>query len=459
MSTVVSDVEMAERAVLGACLLGGTKIVDEVGDVLTAGDFASSRHAQAFVALQRIVDAGQSVDEMTLAQHMITLQGSGAEVAERKAGDVDALGPVLDWVMEMSAGTMAVNGVMHWARGVKGSSKIRRFGAQVQRIAREVQGLDIRIAQKAGDYIDQAIDTLISYGDERNSIIDTTASQVAKSIVEQVRRRSSGDHTPSGPSTGFNELDNLIGPLDPQTLLLLGAASGMGKTALAVAMASNVCREGSVTLYVTLEVQADQVVRRQLACESRIDSRAISRRTGLMDDETIKFIQAVNGSAGWMKRFHILDAPSATVPLVARRVRRLQRMGQSPDLVVIDYGQLLRSTRKHANREQAVAEVADDVLEMTKEYKIATTVALQLNREYVKRPDKRPRMSDMRESSRFEHHSHVGMLLHRPGVEDPEQPKNLAEVLISKNRNGETGMVRLDFNPAQNRFADWSGPR
>lgn len=459
MSTAASDVEMAERAVLGACLLGGTKTVDEVGDVLTAGDFASPRHAQAFVALQRIVDAGQNVDEMTLAQHMITLQGTGAEVVDRKPGDVDALGPVLDWVLGMSADTMAVNGVLHWARGVKGSSKIRRFGVQIQRISREVQGLDIRLAQKAGDYIDRAIDTLMAFGDERSSVVDTTAAEVAKTIVDQLKRRAAGDHTPSGPSTGFTELDDLIGPLDPQTLVLLGAASGMGKTALAVSMASNPCREGKEILYVTLEVQAEQVVRRQLACEGRVDSRAIARRTGLMDDELIRFMQGMQASAGWMKRFHILDAPSATVPLVARRIRRLQRTGQAPSVVVIDYGQLLRATKKHANREQAVAEVADDVLEMTKEYGIATVVALQLNREYVKRPDKRPRLSDLRESSRFEHHSHVGLLLHRPGVEDPDEPKNLAEVIIPKNRNGAPGLVRLDFNPAQNRFTDWKGSR
>jgi len=454
-----TDVERAERAVLGACLLGGTKTVDEVGDVLTAADFASPRHAQAFVAMQRIVDSGQSIDEMTLAQHMVTLQGSGGDVADRKPGDVDPLGPILDWVLEMSAGTMAVNGVMHWARGVKGSSKIRRFGAQVQRIAREVQGLDIRIAQKAGDYIDQAIDTLMSFGDERTSVINTTAAEVANDIVKQLKRRSEGDHSPSGPCTGLTELDELIGPLDPQTLMLLGAASGMGKTALAVAMASQPCRDGSDILYCTLEVQAEQVVRRQLACEAHIDSRAISRRTGLTDDETLRFIQGMQRAAGWMKRFHILDAPSATVPMLARRIRRMERAGCKPSVVVIDYGQLLRPTRKHSNREQAVAEVADDVLEMTKEYRICTIVALQLNREYVKRPDKRPRLSDLRESSRFEHHSHVGMLLHRPGVEDPDQPQNMAEVLVPKNRNGAPGLLRLETNMAQNRFADWSGPR
>ncbi len=458
MSTA-TDVERAERAVLGACLFGGTKTVDEIGDVLGASDFATPRHAEAFVAMQRIVDAGGQIDPVTLAQHMATLHSSGGEVADRKPGDAVSFAPLMEWAVALHDDSFTAHGALHWAQGVKGSARIRRFGAQIHRIAREIQGLDVRIAQKASEYIDQAIDALMAFGEERSSVVDTTAAEVARSILDTLKRRQAGDHTPSGPSTGFDELDDLIGPLDPQTLILLGAASGMGKTALAVSVASNPCREGRDVLYCTLEVQAEQVVRRQLACEARIDSRAIARRTGLMDDETTRFIQAMQNSALWMKRFHILDAPSATVPLLARRIRRLQRMGKAPALVVIDYGQLLRPVRKHANREQAVAEVADDVLEMTKEYGVATIVALQLNREYVKRPDKRPRMSDLRESSRFEHHAHVGLLLHRPGVEDPDEPKNLAEVIVPKNRNGPPGLVRLDFNPAQNRFENWSGSR
>ena len=160
----------------------------------------------------------------------------------------------------------------------------------------------------------------------------------------------------------------------------------------------------------------------------------------------------VHRMSPWVDNIRIIDVSAVTVPLVARRLRRMTRNGQKVAAVVLDYGQKLRPVRSHKSREQEVAEVAMDVEAMAKDFDVCALVPLQFNRDAKARADKRPQMSDIRESAVWEQNAQVGLLLHRPALFDKNAPPNVAEIIVGKNRNGPLRTVKVFYDETQNRF-------
>jgi replicative DNA helicase len=445
------DPSIPELAVLGAAMLDGA-VVGELADVLEPHHFADPQRAEAWAAMVRLHDGGRYIDPVNV----------GAAIAEGRAkadpkrpaprGLVMHEAELLAWLVEVSQHAMtSVNADQHAAL-IVGAARLRQIASLADGIAKDARetapGDSLSFAEGAIDRLGRPFESAASAG-------PLAASLVAKGMLDDVRAQMRGEYVPAGPSTGNADLDAMIGTLEPRTLVLIGARSGHGKTAKAVSMAQAAARQGARTLYVSLEVSARQIAARMVAAEGRFPYSCIERRPWL-NEHTQALGDGVARFGQYAKNIDIWDPPSATVPMIGRRVRRAAREGQPYRVVVLDYGQLLRPVGRHQSREQAVAEVADAVLELVRDCDLCALVPLQLNRENEKRgAESRPRMSDLRESSRWEHHAQVGLLLHRPALTDDTAPVNLCEVVVAKNRDGALGVVRTYYEPAQNRFALW----
>ena len=445
------DPSIPELAVLGAAMLDGA-VVGELADVLEPHHFADPQRAEAWAAMVRLHDAGRYIDAVNVGAAIAEGRTKADPKKPAPRGLVMHEAELLAWLVEVSQHAMtSVNADQHAAL-IVGAARLRQIASLADGIAKDARetapGDSLGFVEGAIDRLGRPFESAASTGPLR-------AADVAREMIDEVRAQMGGGYAPGGPSTGLLDLDAMINTLEPRTVILIGARSGHGKTAFAVSVAQAAGRQGARTLYVSLEVSARQIAARMVAAEGRFPYSAIERRPWL-NEYTESLSNGVARFRQYSDHIDIWDPPSATVPMIGRRIRRAAREGRPYRVVVLDYGQLLRPVGRHHSREQAVAEVADAVLELVRDSDVCALVPLQLNRENEKRgAESRPRMSDLRESSRWEHHAQVGLLLHRPVLTDDAQPVNLCEVLVAKNRNGALGVVRTHYEPAQNRFALW----
>ena len=456
MSTLAH--EPAELEVIGACLMGGVETVDRLADHVTPGDFANRKLSAAFWAILRLAEMKQPIDAMSVAYTMTggdwgRLNGKSVDEASLAMAE-HGIGTRSDehaWLMAIEINTMTHVNASHHARRVAGYSKLRRLQIELDRASALASKADPFEADATANAAADAI--MGAFADRHAASIATWDAE----MQETIRRAMALLKGESAPTvlTGFADLDRmLVRGMKPATLTLVGGLSGHGKTAFAVALAANAARAGNEVMYVSMEVGKDQISDRLAAMESRVDMACLARAPGPTRDQADQLIRGRNASKEWGPRLTLVDTPPTTIPEICRHIRRQERRGKAPGVVVIDYGQLAKAVGRHGNREQAVAEVADGAFEAAKVYHCAVIVPLQLNRDFEKRADKRPRMSDIRESSRWETHCDVGLFIHRPHKHDSNQPANIAEIVVDKCRNGATGVARLNYWPEQNRFAD-----
>ena len=439
----MNDPTIAEHAVVGAAFID-SGVVDLLADFVEPSDFSTPQLAEMWFAIVANNDAGRPIDATSVVETIMTRRNG---VTPAGCLESDGL-----WAFTVETAESALTAVNadHHARIVAGASQLRKLSAVAIKVAADATRADPR---ESSAFVDTAIDRITSAFEASADTVDVSGKSALRALSEHVKAISAGIAKPAGPSTGLAELDEKIGTMAPRQVWLIGANSGHGKTAFAVHLAWSAARQGFRVLYVSLEISREQIMARVMASEARI-SYSLFDRKGLDERQTDAFIGGAHRIAPWIDRLDIWDPPTATVPQIARRVRAARRQGNPYSVVVMDYGQLLRATGRHGNREQAVAEVADAGLEMARGLDVCAVVPLQLNRENDKRPDKRPRITDLRESSRWEHHAHVGLLLYRPQLHDDAQPASVAEVIVAKNRNGPPGVCRVMYEAPENRWAN-----
>lgn len=439
----MNDPTITEHAVVGAAFID-PRVVDALADIVEPSDFSTPQLAELWDAIVASNDAGRPIDATSLVEAMVVKR-----CGTTPAGCLDSHG-LLEFTLQVAESAFTAVNAEHHAAIVSGASQLRRLSAVAIKVAADATHADPR---EASAFVDTAIDRITTAFEASAETVDVSGRSALKSLHENVKALTAGLAKPRGASTGIAELDDSIGTMSPRQVWLIGANSGHGKTAFAVHLAQESARQGFRVLYVSLEVSREQIIARVVASESRIPYSLFDRK-GLDRRQTEAFIGGEHRIAQWIGRLDIWDPPTATVPQIARRVRAARRQGNPYSVVVMDYGQLLRATGRHGNREQAVAEVADAGLEMARSLDVCAVVPLQLNRENDKRPDKRPRITDLRESSRWEHHAHVGLLLYRPQLHDNAQPANIAEIIVAKNRNGPQGTCKVMYEAPENRWAN-----
>ncbi len=423
----------AEKECIGAILVD-VEALDVVASVLDPEDFFFERHKAVFRTMLELQDANKVVDPVTIRQHLLD-----AGTFER-IGGARAIGEVLD----DRVGTVA--NVEHYAGIVKGKAKLRRMIDTARSI--EVGGYQ---ADDVDEYMLQAERSFFAALESEATKTLTPVSGPLRSTLERIGSAYVNEGGVLGMDTGLLGLDGLTHGLQDQDLVVIAARPAMGKTAFGVGLGLDVAlRHGAVAVF-SLEMGAEPLVLRMVASGARVSMDQL--KTGALSPrEWRKIAEAANRVAS--SRLFIDDTPAITPTQIRAKCIRLNHR-HPLRLVIVDYLQLMRGVGKHGSREQEVASFSRALKGLAKELRCPVIALAQLNRELEKRADKRPMMSDLRESGAIEQDADIIAFLYREEVYNkscPEEQRGIAELILGKHRNGATGTVVLRFRRPWTRF-------
>ena len=423
----------AEQAVLGAILLDPTAL-SVVAQSLQGQDFYSSRHQQIYEAMQRVVDRGDSLDNITLAADL------------EQAGYLDAIG---------GRGYLA-----ELITAIGSSANVRHHGTLTKqaKILRDLRTLGMVLTRKVQDGQDTAQDIAgwaeqelfrVAHGQSTDGF--ESVAKVMSRSVEYVNQASLHPNHLTGLPTGFEALDLLLSGWQLTDLIIVGARPSMGKTSLALNTSVAVAKAGHGVGIFSLEMSKQQLGLRLLSAESGLDSHIL--RTGQLSQSAwmplAHAAQRIEALPLWVD-----DTADLNLAMLRAKARRLKAQ-HNVQLIVVDYLQLMQGGDSSENRQQEVSAISRGLKLMAKELKVAVIALSQLNRGLENRTEKRPQLSDLRESGSIEQDADVVCLLYREEVYDRGTPDaGIAEVLVKKQRNGPIGDVRLGWVAHTASFGD-----
>ena len=422
----------AEQAVLGAMLIDGNCVKD-VMDQLQAGDFYLRQNREIFETIAHMFVYSQPVDGVTVAGEM-----------EKNGTYTDATRPYLLQLMEMTPTAANVN---EYVRIVQDKSLMRQVATAAANITAMVQ----KGGASAGDMLESAEQKVYAIRRGRGAQSMVPVSHILQDVMTRLEELSNSSETLPGLSTGFSAVDGKINGLNKSDLLLLAARPGMGKTSMALNVALSAAKSSGKTVAIfSLEMSREQLVTRLIAAEGLVENQRLT--TGNLRESDW---QRIAEAASNLSRMDILidDNPLLTAADMNAKCRRLDNLG----LVVIDYLQLMTSAGGKSysgeNRQQAVSDISRMLKIMAKELQVPVLCLSQLSRANEKRDNKRPMLSDLRESGAIEQDADIVMFLYRDDYynEDSEK-RTIAECIVAKNRHGETGKVDLRWMPEYTAF-------
>lgn len=420
----------AEQSVLGA-ILARPQVMDDIADQIKPVDFYREAHGRIFQAIMDLYAKNEPIDLVTVT----------ALLKER--GQLEGVGgPVFLMTLTEQVG-FSVN-APKYAKIVAEKATLRRLLEATQTIA----GACLAPVENLAEFLDEAENMVFS-------VVDTTVRPGFKGIgplavaeynaLEQIFERK---EMLTGVPSGFKDLDNLTAGFQNSDLIIVAARPSMGKTALALNIAHNAAkRTGTPVGFFSLEMSEEQLTRRQLSSSAMVDANNL-RRAFLAPAEWEKLQIAVDTLQDLP--LYIDDTPGATVMDIRSKCRRLRKEGKL-GLVVIDYLQLMRG--RGQNREREISEISRSLKALAKELNIPVIALSQLSRKCEERPDKRPQLSDLRESGAIEQDADLVLFVYRDELYNKESlDKGLAEIIVGKQRNGPIGMVKLQFQGRFTRF-------
>lgn len=428
----------AEQSVIGGLLLDNNAW-ERMGDQISDVDFYRDEHRRIYRQISRLIDQGKPADVVTVAE---ALDAAGES---QHTGGLAYLG-------ELAANTPSAGNIKRYAEIVRERAILRRLVT----VADEIAGSALNpLGRDAKILLDEAETKILEIAEagakhtEGFQHINPLLTQVVERIQELHDRDSPSDIT--GVPTGFTDLDQQTSGLQPGDLIIVAGRPSMGKTAFALNIAENVAVDSGLPVAVfSMEMGGSQLAMRMLTSIGRLDSQKV--RTGrLTDDEWSKLSFAL----GKLHEAPIyIDESGGLNPVDLRaRARRLYRQCGQLGLIVIDYIQLMVSARQNENRATEVSEISRSLKSLAKELKVPIIALSQLSRKVEERTDKRPMMSDLRESGAIEQDADVIMMLYREEYYKQDTPdKGIAECIIGKQRNGPTGTVRMAFLGEYTRF-------
>ena len=422
----------AEQAVLGSMLIDADCIKD-VMDKLQPQDFYLQQNREIFETIYSMFIYSRPIDGVTVAREM---EKNGVYRDDTRA-----------YLLQLMEVTPTSANVMEYAGIIRDKALLRSMAKAAGDIAAMVQ----EGVGTAGDLLSAAEQKIYAIRQGRGSQEMATVGAVLNDVMEQLAKLTAGSEPP-GLSTGLSAVDRKINGLNKSDLLLLAARPGMGKTSMALNVALSAAKASGKTVAIfSLEMSKEQLVTRLLANEGLIENTRLA--TGnLRESDWEKIAQAA--SVLNQTNIRIDDNPLLTVADMNAKCRRLENLG----LVVIDYLQLMTSAGGKGysgeNRQQAVADISRMLKIMAKELQVPVLCLSQLSRANEKREDKRPMLSDLRESGAIEQDADIVMFLYRDDYynEDSEK-RNIAECIVAKNRHGETGTVELRWMPDYTAFS------
>lgn len=428
----------AERAVLGGLLLDN-EAWDGAAERLTGKDFYRRDHRLIFEAMASLAEFAKPFDVVTIS-----------EVLEQKK-ELDQVGG-LPYLAELARNTPSASNILAYAEIVRERSTLRQLIKASNKIAEtafDAQG------KTSDELLNEAERLVFEISESRPKFGGPEGvATILRKTIERIDELYKLDTAMTGLSTGFKDLDAMTSGLQPSDLVIVAGRPSMGKTTFAMNIAEHATLSQKKPVIVfSMEMPSESLMLRMLSSLGRIDQTNV--RTGkLGDDDWPRLTSAVNLLEG--QPLFVDDTPALTPNEMRARIRRLARENGDIGLVVIDYLQLMRVPGLSDNRTAEISEISRSLKGIAKEFSCPVIALSQLNRSLEQRPNKRPVMSDLRESGAIEQDADLIAFIYRDEVynKDDESNKGIAEVIIGKQRNGPIGSVKLAFVGKFTRFED-----
>ncbi len=413
-----------ERAVLGAMLIDNmaiNRVVEVLGDETA---FYHTPHRKVYAAIQKLSERGEPVDQVTLTAELV------------RRGQLDDVGGAVFIAELASEMATAANAEYHAQIVLEKAQRRRLIDAATQTLTESYEETeDVR------ELIDRAEQRVFQIAEGELGKGVTPISSAIEEAIEIAQRGAL-----AGVNTGYTELDKMTAGFQPSDLIILASRPSMGKTALTLCMARNAAVNRVPVLYFSLEMSTEQLAQRLLCGEARVNSHIF--RTGNLSEEDWHRL------ANWIEKLmeaplYIDDTPAISVMELRAKARRA-KSEYNIELIIVDYLQLMTSSENFGSREQEIAYISRSLKALAKELDIPIVACAQLSRAVESRTDKRPQLSDLRESGSLEQDADVVMFLFRPEVygivdEEGNSQEGVAEIIVGKQRNGPIGSVSLTF--------------
>ena len=417
----------AEQAVLGGVFLRND-IFHTLVDIISDEDFYSPVHRIIYQSFQELYRRREPVDLVTVAEYL------------QSRGQLDEIGGSVYLASLAESVASASNAVFH-AQIVRDKSVRRRLIQTSSEILTDC----FEAAQDTESLLDQAEQQIFSIAESKGKPVFMSSKDLVNRVFEQLEMRAGQGEMVTGVPTGYTDFDQMTAGLQKSDLIILAARPSMGKTALALNMGMRAAIRHDVPVAIfSLEMSMDQLMMRLLGCHGRVDLSRL--RSGFLNDEDwAKLYQAAEDLS--RAPIFIDDTPALSTMEIRARCRRL-KAEKGVGLVIVDYLQLMRSSHKTDSREQEISDISRSLKAIAKELDVPVIALSQLNRKVEERSDKRPMISDLRESGAIEQDADVIAFIYRDAAYNKaeENPnKNIAEIIIGKQRNGPVGMLRLAY--------------
>ena len=428
----------AERAVLGSLMIDPDALI-KVANFLRAEDFFRERHQWIYEAMSALNEKREPLDFVTIVDEL-----------ERRGQLAEIGGPA--YLTDLISSTPTAMYIDSYARIVERAAVLRRLISAAGKIAE----LAYDEAQNVEEVVDRAEQIIFGVSESRIHRDLTPVRAIMSNVVDRIDFLARNQDTLMGVPTGFTMLDRMLGGLQKSDLIILAARPGMGKSSLALSIAQNAAkRQGARVAVFSLEMSSEQLVQRLLSMETAIDSHRL--RMGDIHDagEWDILLAAANTLSN--TNIFIDDTPGASVTDIRTKARRLYAE-HGLDLLIIDYMQLMTGQgggRGGENRQQEISFISRSLKALARELNVPVIALSQLSRAVESRTDKRPMLSDLRESGSIEQDADVVLFIYRDDYynEDSER-QNIADVLVAKHRHGSTGTVSLYFRKELTQFRD-----
>lgn len=444
----------AEQSTLGAMMMERDAIARAV-EILSADDFYRELHKKIWTVIVTLFDKGEPVDLITVVEDL------------RRRAQLEEVGGAAYLTALIEACPSAAN-VESYARAVAEKSVLRQLLKATEQISADVYNQE---SDDVNELVDKSEKRIFEIGSKRLRDGFSHIKPLLMHAYDQIERQFQRKGEATGVSTGFVDLDDITSGLQPTDLIIVAARPSMGKTALCLNIAHHIALKERLPVAVfSLEMSKEQLVQRLICSEAAINSRDM-RRGFLQDSDWHRVTDAVNKL--YQAPIFIDDTPGASTFEMRAKARRLTAEHGQLGLIVVDYLQLAHHAGKNENRVQEISEIARSFKSMARELKCPLIALSQLSRAVEQREDKRPILSDLRESGSIEAEADVVAFIYRPSYYknkifnkkegrgetvtpdgEPDPDEGMAEIIIGKQRNGPTGTIRLGFQPEHARFTN-----
>lgn len=424
----------AERSVIGSMIMDKDAILT-ASEILTSDDFYQKQYGIVFDAMIELYNEGKPVDLVTLQERL-------------KEKDVPPEISSFDFIRELTRIEAISANIRYYAGIVRDKAVLRR----VIKVNEEIENACYLGKEKTEDILADTEKKVFELVQRKGAGDYQPIKDVVIDALEKIEIASKSNGTVTGIATGFIDLDYKTSGLQPSDLILVAARPSMGKTAFVLNVAQHVAfKEGVTTAIFSLEMSKVQLVNRLLSLESKVDSQAI--RTGnLSDSDWEKLIEGA-GTIG-NSNLIIDDTPGISISELRSKCRKF-KLEHNLGLVIIDYLQLMTGNGKTDSRQQEISDISRSLKALAREINAPVIALSQLSRAVEQRPEHRPMLSDLRESGAIEQDADVVMFIYRDDYYNKDtELKNIAEIIIAKQRNGPIGTVNLVWLPNYTKFAN-----